>query len=160
MTISYRANSPHVVSETIDGESIVINLESGSYYSLRGTAADVWSLVAPGGTAEATAAVLATRYAGAPFDLVGLVSAFIARLRDEGLVVESPAAREAAPDASEARVAEPGARPTFAPPTFERYEDLQDLLLADPIHEVGEGGWPTQLPPAARQERTRDEPAR
>ncbi len=160
MPISYRANSPHVVSETIDGESIVINLESGSYYSLRATAADVWGLVAPGATAEAIAAALATRYAGTPADLVGQISAFIARLRDEGLVVESPDARETAPGGFEADVAAPGARPPFAPPTFDRYEDLQDLLLADPIHEVGEGGWPTQLPPAARQERPGDEPAR
>jgi hypothetical protein len=27
---------------------------------------------------------------------------------------------------------------------MEKYEDMRDLLVLDPIHEVDEGGWPTR----------------
>jgi hypothetical protein len=30
----------------------------------------------------------------------------------------------------------------FEPPILEKYVDMQDLLLLDPIHEVDERGWP------------------
>ena len=40
-----RVNRPTVISETIDGEAVVINLDSGHYYSLDGTAGEIWSLV-------------------------------------------------------------------------------------------------------------------
>jgi hypothetical protein len=28
-------------------------------------------------------------------------------------------------------------------PTIQRYEDMQAMLLADPIHDVDQSGWPT-----------------
>jgi len=31
----------------------------------------------------------------------------------------------------------------YAPPSLDKYDDLKDLLLLDPIHEVAETGWPT-----------------
>ena len=37
-----------IVHETIDGETVVINLDSGSYYSLEGSGADLWSRLLAG----------------------------------------------------------------------------------------------------------------
>ena len=34
--------------------------------------------------------------------------------------------------------------PNFERPKLGKYTDMQDLLLADPIHEVDEQGWPVQ----------------
>ena len=31
----------------------------------------------------------------------------------------------------------------FSAPTLEAYRDLQSLFLLDPVHEVGEEGWPS-----------------
>ena len=31
---------------------------------------------------------------------------------------------------------------TFEAPTLDRFDDLQGLLLIDPIHDVGDAGWP------------------
>ena len=150
MTPRYRVNAPHVVSETIDGESIVINLQNGCYYSLRETATEIWSLVGPLGCAGAIAARMARRYPDAGPVVADQVSAFIERLCGEGLLVEAGENHDGAvPQGELARDDEDAAtRPAFAPPAFDKYNDLQELLLADPIHEVGEGGWPTQLPPA------------
>jgi len=35
-----------------------------------------------------------------------------------------------------------GERSAFAPPVLERYTDMQDYFLLDPIHEVSPEGWP------------------
>lgn len=162
MTPRYRVNAPHVVSETIDGESIVINLQNGCYYSLRETATEIWSLVGPLGCAGAIAARLARRYPDAGPVVADQVSAFIGRLCGEGLLVEVSGDDDGAvPPREVTRDDQDGiARPAFAPPAFDKYNDLQELLLADPIHEVGEGGWPTQLPPEARGARPPDESSR
>ena len=44
-----RINAPHVVHETIDGETILIHLGTGAYYSLEGVGAHVWGLAVAGG---------------------------------------------------------------------------------------------------------------
>jgi hypothetical protein len=32
----------------------------------------------------------------------------------------------------------------FTPPALTKFTDMQDLLLLDPIHDVGSGGWPAK----------------
>jgi hypothetical protein len=39
-----------------------------------------------------------------------------------------------------------GDRPVFGQPVLEKFTDMADLLLLDPIHEVGEAGWPQRAP--------------
>ena len=45
MSATLIVNSPHVVHETIDGETIIIHLGTGTYYSLDGVGADIWALL-------------------------------------------------------------------------------------------------------------------
>jgi len=47
------------------------------------------------------------------------------------------------------RAAAPTAdRPPFVKPILQKYTDMADLLLLDPIHEVDAGqGWPHPAPP-------------
>jgi len=42
----------------------------------------------------------------------------------------------------------PAGRPPFVKPILQKYTDMADLLLLDPIHEVGEQGWPHPAPRA------------
>ena len=48
---------------------------------------------------------------------------------------ETGRGRRGAPDASGEKVA-------FEPPRLERYTDMKDYFLLDPIHEVDTAGWP------------------
>jgi len=41
----FRVNSPTVVSETVDGEVIMIHLDTGNYYSLRSTGSLIWDAI-------------------------------------------------------------------------------------------------------------------
>jgi hypothetical protein len=59
--------------------------------------------------------------------------AFVAELAAEELVVAAPAAEAASETAAPA---------PYAKPELNKYTDMQQLLLADPLHEVEEAGWP------------------
>jgi hypothetical protein len=60
-------------------------------------------------------------------------------LSTEGLVV--PLEEDAAsPDSTNRQpLPEPSG---FEPPVLEKFTDMQDLILLDPVHEVDERGWP------------------
>ena len=46
--VSYRVNSPQVILETFADEVVIVNLESGSYYSIDKVGAEIWALLAEG----------------------------------------------------------------------------------------------------------------
>ena len=48
MTTRFKVNTPPVIHETLDGEVIVVNLDTGTYYSIPGTGAEIWTLVDQG----------------------------------------------------------------------------------------------------------------
>lgn len=130
-------NSGLVVHDTLDGEVLAIRNDTGTYFSMVGPAADVWACILAGLDAVATGAVLVSRYEVGPDAASAAVSAFVAELLEQQLVV----------DAAAAVVAGAAPRPLepllpWEPPALEVYTDMQDLLLFDPIHEVRPEGWP------------------
>jgi len=139
----YCVNKPSVVSETIEGEAVMINLDTGVYYSTNAVGASLWDLFHQPASAGDVVAALKTRFSAGEDELLTAVTVFGARLLGENLICEAPAdAPRAAPPAPAAGAA----LPPFAAPTLEKYADLQDLLLADPIHDVDETGWPHGKP--------------
>ncbi len=135
---SYRVREPDVVHETIDGETVIVNLSTGNYYSLQGVGADVWALMVAGAPAHHIAAGIGQRYEGDRAQIEAGVGGLLARLVAEGLIIpgESLNSEPAALGATD------GVRPPFTVPVLEAHQDMQDLLLLDPIHDVDETGWP------------------
>ena len=129
-------HATRIVHETLEGETIIIHLETGSYYSLTGSGSEIWSLLAGGPSVAQVCAALARRHARPESEFSSAVEGFIAELEREGLVESSDPAQNALP-------AEPAdADGLWEPPKLERYDDMRDFLLVDPIHEVDETGWP------------------
>jgi Coenzyme PQQ synthesis protein D (PqqD) len=143
-----RVNGPHVIHEAIEGEVIIINLSTGNYYSLKGTGADAWSLIQrPEGVgAEDLVNALAARYEAGRQELEAALDPFLDELRNEGLVAIEPAVPAAAHGASVLEEPPANGRRPFEPPSLEKYTDMQDLVLLDPVHEVDETGWPQARP--------------
>lgn len=134
----YSIDQPSVVSETIDGEAVILDLRSGAYYSTRGTGAVIWTWLEEGASVDAIIAHLAAAFPDA---------AETARLSTEAFVAELLAHRLVVPgEAPPADVALADAPATFAAPSLERYTDMDDLLLLDPIHDVDLVGWPVPRP--------------
>jgi hypothetical protein len=131
----YRINAPGVVSEVIDGEAVIMNLKSGQYFSAQGAGALVWEWLAQGVPATAIASSLAQRYGQPVEEVQGAVAAFEASALSHELLRASlePPTEVAWPEAVPA---------SWIPPALAAYSDMQDLLLLDPIHDVGDAGWP------------------
>ena len=127
---------PQVMGEVIDGEAVIINLDTGTYYSARGSGAVVWSTIDGGATADQIVDALAEAY-GADVP-TGDISAFTAELEAEGLIEAAEAGRTPSGEPS-APVIPTG---PYAPPALERFTDMEDLLLLDPVHDVDQLGWP------------------
>lgn len=71
---------------TIDGEVVVMSLESGSFFSLTQTAATAWQLI--DGTRDLAQLVdaLGAHYGTAPADIEADIRGFVAELVGAGLV--------------------------------------------------------------------------
>lgn len=138
----YRINAPSAVSETIDGEAVIMNLESGHYFSARGLAGALWEATIAGASpAELTGAVGAIwKDAASDSD----IDAFLAQLTEHRLVV---AANDSVSPPSVDAMTMLASVSGFAyqKPVLDAFTDMEDLLLLDPIHDVGEAGWPMPM---------------
>jgi hypothetical protein len=138
----FQVNAGQVISEIIDNEAVMINLTTGNYYSLNGTGAEVWDAIARRETVDEIAVALAGRYQTAAREEVeSSVRALVEELRGEGLIVPADDGGSIGSYDGTPSVA-PSTGAPFEAPRLEKHTDMQDLILLDPVHEVGEDGWP------------------
>jgi hypothetical protein len=146
----FRVNDPRVVYENFDGEIVAVNLDTGTYYSMSESGAEIWTMLVAGMRLDQALAAALDRYDGSRGEIEAAVRDFVERLCREELLV--PDARGAAP-LEHAASLPPAAKKAFAAPAFTAYSDMQDLLLLDPVHDVDEAGWPVHKPLPAAAER-------
>lgn len=117
---------------------IAIDFSRGSYYNLAGAGPSIWERLRAGATAEEVAAGFRVdaNQRRAP-------DAFLERLVAEALVVADEATDGHASGAGTAETPEPV---EFVEPRFEKYDDMQDYFVLDPIHDVDASGWPKPKP--------------
>jgi hypothetical protein len=123
---SLRPQRPDVIDEAFEGESVLVHLRTGCYFSLNKSATAIWGLLQDGRSVQSVA-----QSHGAA---AGDVSAFVEQLIANELVEDADA---------DAGVAETTG--TYdEPPALQRFTDMQDLLMLDPIHDLDlDGdGWP------------------
>lgn len=135
----FRVNAPKVTHETIDGEVVIINLDTGCYYSTSGVGATMWGMLDAGMPAADLASAIGRRYTATSQEIESAVETLLSALQTEGLIVPDPTRESALPTATVTN----GSLP-FKPPTLHKYDDMQDLLLLDPIHDTADEGWPHQ----------------
>jgi hypothetical protein len=131
--------SPWVTHECLDDEVIAINLESGAYFVLEGAAADCWSSLVDGASPDDVVRRLLGRYEVTEERARADATSVLAELQDAGMLV----VEEGESGSIETL---PGGTVPYAQPSVQKYDDLQDLLLLDPIHEVDDAGWPVARP--------------
>jgi hypothetical protein len=120
---NYEANVPRVVWDRVDEEVIALDCIAGIYFRLNHAASDVWQALDDGATTEQLLA--------AGVDAADLET-FITELATAQVLRECQR-----PEADVQIVIAGGAL------GLERFEDLKEILEADPIHEVDpDKGWP------------------
>jgi hypothetical protein len=116
-----------VIHDTIEGEAVVMNLESGVYYSFNLPATSIWEYVLVDSPYEEDLLKFAGQH---NVD-------FIDFLLEQGLVVRevmnTKHPTQQTNFSSELRTAE-----------WQVFSDMKDLLLLDPVHDIAlnEQGWP------------------
>ncbi|MBY0408354.1 MAG: PqqD family peptide modification chaperone [Rickettsiales bacterium] len=132
------------MSEVIEGETIIIDMQTGTYFSTDGLGSALWAAAVAGQGRQALVDGASKAYpaaAEAGADTVAFLDALVAA----GLLVETPGA------AGMGDVAWPAGE--YAKPQLHQHSDMQDLIMLDPIHEVDNVGWPKRRedmhPPAA-----------
>lgn len=127
----YELNTPDIAAELLEHEVMAIDFKKGLYYSLRDSAAAIWELVINHHSTSSIVSQLESHLENA----VSLIPEFIQKLEQYQLIrksLESPKA-----------VVLNGLPEIFQAPQLEEFDDMQDLLLLDPIHEVEPSlGWP------------------
>ena len=140
--MTYRVNSPHVISETVGGETIIVNLASGHYFSLQGTAVEVWQGLERGESAETIAFELEHRYEAGDGEIEAAVKKLLEDFAGAELIVEDAGANGSSASNGARPLQDVGERVPFVAPGFAKFTDMQDIILLDPVHEVDTRGWP------------------
>jgi hypothetical protein len=150
----FRVNTPLVASQVIDGEAVLIHFETGCYYSAGKLGAEILHLADQKKPVGQIVNDLTGRYAADPGSIEQAVLQFVEQLHDEHLVVPEPPAEEAPAGHAETSPTSdpPGEKLAFEAPELQKFTDLEDLLLLDPIHDADEAGWPVAKPDATDPE--------
>jgi hypothetical protein len=135
-TGTYTTVVPEIASEIFDGELVIANYGSGLYYSISSEGSLIWQGLAHGLTVSQVTAWLADHFPDQAGELSTVVEDFVRKLAADGLILEASTTDSSIselPLLTETR---------FAHPMIERFDDLQELLLLDPVHDVDQAGWP------------------
>ena len=116
-----------IAADVLDGEAIIINLATGSYFAMNNVGALVWRSIEQHRSLDEIAASVAASYQVAPervrTDLLSLAEQLLA----EGVVRISDAT------AATGAVAVPAAQQLpYEAPALSTYSDMRDLLAMDP----------------------------
>lgn len=129
----YFIDRERIISEEIDGDTVVINLETGCYYSINQTASFIFFAYDYGDTfnqvLKGYQLIFSVDEKKATTDVNNITSYLV----DKKLLTEG----------SPTQIKKVEYTPlTYVKPLIEEFDDMQEMLLLDPIHEVKEEGWP------------------
>ena len=126
------ANTARFPHDTIDGETLLIDSESGHLLMMTGVGPLLWQRLLGGVAVEQLADEVVDRFGPTAGEDCRV---FLRTLAESGLAIPAPDAA-----AQAALVEWPD---SFAPPMLERYDDIANIITMDPIHDVDQSaGWP------------------
>lgn len=140
----FTQNKADVVFENFNDETVLINLKSGSYYSLNAPGSAIWELLLKNISPRLILECVRQQHPENHQDYESAFKEFITILTAEGLIV--PAGEHAqtvpGPAADECNRLLNHKEKSAGIPLIKIYTDQRELLLLDPIHDVSGLGWP------------------
>ena len=97
---------------------------------------DIWRLIEENASCTGIVEALEGRFDASGSEIATAVDALIAELMEAELIAADSSIESAGPPPEVVQ------KTPFPAPEVERFTDMQDLLLLDPIHEVDDTGWP------------------
>lgn len=133
---TYTIQEPSVVAEIIDGEAIIMDMASGTYFSSDGVGAIVWQDIIDGRSHDQILSAAEAAYPQAS-QARREIEAYLDELMARSLVKLGPEAHATASATS-------SWGGDYQTPRLSSHEDMQDLIQLDPIHDVDQVGWPVR----------------
>lgn len=132
----YKLNEEKMFFDIADGQAVVINFVTGMYYGTNALGSVVLERLIKGNdTARILTAVEALP--GCPSDMGERMDKFVSKLLETEIIVNGEVV-DGGDEPMDESVADEG-----FDLTLDEFAEVQDLLLADPIHDVDvEQGWP------------------
>lgn len=125
--------NPRIAADVFDNEYVIANLDTGLYYSVQGIAVSLLQAL-PFENELAPIQQLADFNPAHANAITPELRDIWHQLLTEGIVKHADAAHVTPQAAWQPANA-------YNPSRFNRYADMQDLLMLDPIHDVDEDGW-------------------
>ena len=133
--MNYVLNDEKMFADITDGIAIIINSETGIYYGMNALGTAVYENLINGASTESILAELKSM-PDVPENLEENFNSFIKSLAEKEVILES------APSEGSVSILYETAKEDNFILDVREYNDAQELLLADPIHEVKEeSGW-------------------
>ena len=132
---AYVLNEDKMFVDITDGIAIVINSETGIYYGMNGFSTSVFENLQKGVSVEDVLSAL-KGIGGMPGDVEARLNAFVTDLKRKEILTDGTESGD------RAEVDAKAAKEDNFELSVQAYDDAQEMLLADPIHEVKEDmGW-------------------
>lgn len=133
-SMNYQLKTPPSIAELVDGEYVVINLDTGKYFNMIGLGAEVFAALISGVSISAIQAGWHDK------EFVHALNAFVAQALEENLIAETVNV------SSDQLVKDIDLSADIETLKINVYTDMQELLGLDPIHEVDSSqGWPHKV---------------
>ncbi len=133
----YSIFDTNIINDIFGEEVVLVNLESGVYYSLRSSATQIWKGIIYQYSIEELVIDLMEIYQANENELLAEVQQFIQTLLEKKIIKEADFDHkiivESAPMSEKV---------AFLSPIIETFSDMQEILLLDPVHDVDKAGWP------------------
>lgn len=140
---TYTIDKSRFVFEQFDKEMVLINLEDGLYYNISDSGTEIIHLLEQGLSVAEVLDVMSAHYSNTE-EMAALVEGFVADLKEQGILLPLPQGAPASSVSPTKETPRNGAEARFAPPVLTRFDDMQEILLLDPIHQVSDQGWPNR----------------
>jgi hypothetical protein len=139
--VHYKIKNSNIVSDIVDQEAIIMDLNSGIYFSSQDVGAVIWDGIVCGFEEYQIKQRIRQSFSVEPVVFDREFGDFIGGLISNNLIAIDPS--ESAPT-TEWTMPLPTAKCPYSPPILHRHGDMQDLALLDPIHDVEGEGWPNR----------------
>ena len=127
----------NIISDVFGDEVVLVNLETGVYFSLRASATQVWIRLQNSCSIDEIVAELASMYEVDGSVLAQDSNNFIAQLLEKQLLKVNPSGEKISIEANQN-----SGKIAYVAPVLEVFSDMQEILLLDPVHDVDKAGWP------------------
>ena len=139
----FKINAAKIVYDSIDGEVIMINFDTGNYYSLNSVGKDIWSCIERNLNLSAIVGEISAKYMADEKNILEDIYKFLTDLKLEELILLNTDDKNSFAKAEEKPSPDKGnEKLKYEKPGLQKYTDMKEMLLLDPIHEVDETGWP------------------